>query len=225
MDRINQTELNTTTYARVCEMLRKDIVSGYYEPGARLRIKTLVERYQVSQMPVREALQQLQGEGLIMMNPQKGAQVRMIDKQFIGHMYDIRIALEAMLVRGAIPQLTDRKHEELCVTQERYEASFAAKDYAGVLQWNQRLHQGINELCGNREATAIIDRHWRLIDIMYQHYGASASRIETAIEEHRALLEAMKQRDVERAVKITAQHGTHAKQALLDSMETRPLSP
>ena len=93
-------ELATPTYARVCELLRKDILSGQFPPGARLKIAELSQAYGVSQMPIREALQQLQGEGLLDILPNRGASVRTVDARMVRNIYDLRGAIESMLVRA-----------------------------------------------------------------------------------------------------------------------------
>src|SRR3712207_3392027 len=63
-------------YVRVREQLRTDILQGVFAPGERIKIAELSKRYGVSQMPVREALQMLQGEGLVTIAPNKGASIR-----------------------------------------------------------------------------------------------------------------------------------------------------
>ncbi|MBL8228105.1 MAG: GntR family transcriptional regulator, partial [Bryobacterales bacterium] len=75
-DREDAQGLGDPVYLRVRERLRADILSGRFGPGERIKIAELSKRYGVSQMPVREALQMLQGEGLITIAPNKGASVR-----------------------------------------------------------------------------------------------------------------------------------------------------
>lgn len=223
MEFTQDTDINNTTYARVCEKLRNDIVSGYYEPGARLRMKQLVERYQVSQMPIREAIQQLQGEGLLILNPQKGAHIRKLDESFISNMYDIRIAIESMLVSKGIVHLTDFLHDELCSIEEQYETALAGGNLVESLRWNELFHRKINDLAQNPEAVQIINRHWKLIDGLRRHFGFSPQRTTQAAEEHRELLRALKERDEERAAAAAAKHVTQAKLDLMEQMRLRKL--
>ncbi|MEA1911003.1 MAG: GntR family transcriptional regulator [Spirochaetota bacterium] len=75
--------LSNTIYSRVSDNLRMAIVSGEFDPGERLKMADLITRFGTSQMPIREALQQLQGEGLIKIIPHRGAQVITIDQLFI----------------------------------------------------------------------------------------------------------------------------------------------
>ncbi|SFF21165.1 DNA-binding transcriptional regulator, GntR family [Paenibacillus algorifonticola] len=215
------TELNRTTYSRVCKQLREDILSGFFEPGVRLRIVELTNRYQVSQMPIREALQQLQGEGLIILNPQKGASVREVDEQFVMNMYDIRIAIETMLAQKGVIHLTDHLYNELSEIEDNYEKAVHNTDTTSALQWNEKLHRKINDLANNPEAVQIINRHWGLIDSMRHQFGFSEIRIAETIQEHRLLLQALKQRDADMVAQVTLEHVTKAKNDLINRMKLR----
>ena len=98
--------LSNTIYSRVTDDLRRAIVSGDFESGERLKMVDLIQRFGTSQMPIREALQQLQGEGLITIIPNRGAQVKIIDHDFVSNIYDLRVAIEdgeATLARRVCP--------------------------------------------------------------------------------------------------------------------------
>jgi DNA-binding GntR family transcriptional regulator len=90
--------LGRTNYQRVRDIIRNDIITGQFRDGDRLKISDLVGRYGISAMPIREALQQLQGEGLVVMSANRGASVRRIDEHFLWQMYEIRKALEMFFV-------------------------------------------------------------------------------------------------------------------------------
>ena len=81
--------------------IRDDILSGQLAFGVRITTADLAVRYGVSQMPIRMALRELRGEGLVTMEPNRGARVRSIDPEFIGNIFDIRNALEVLVVRRA----------------------------------------------------------------------------------------------------------------------------
>ena len=101
IDQNNYGELTATIYARVCDALRSAILSGHFTPGQRLKMSDLTTRFRVSPTAIREALQQLQGEGLITIFPHRGASVRSVDKRFVSNIYDLRFAIENMLIRNA----------------------------------------------------------------------------------------------------------------------------
>ncbi|WNR42960.1 GntR family transcriptional regulator [Paenibacillus roseipurpureus] len=212
---------NEATYSRVRDQLRQDIITGVFEPGVRLRIQELSNRYEVSQMPIREALQQLQGEGLITLLPQKGASVRKIDQKFVENMYDIRIAIETMLVSRGIDNLSNRELGLIEEHQAQYEAYATAGNMEGALTANTLMHHRINQLAENPEALDIINRHWGLIASLRSKFGFSQQRVQSIIEDHRGILEALRNRDKEQAVRLTRDHATKAKIDLLEQMSNQ----
>jgi DNA-binding GntR family transcriptional regulator len=79
-----------TRVLRLHDLIREDIVEGRLEPGARLKTAELAERYGTSTNPVREALHQLQGEGIVVISPNRGARVRPVGEEFVRNIYEIR---------------------------------------------------------------------------------------------------------------------------------------
>jgi DNA-binding GntR family transcriptional regulator len=209
------TGIGDPVYARVRERIRADILSGYFKPGVRIKTATLGARYGVSQMPIREALQRLQGEGLVTLAPNRGASVRAVDAQFIGNIYDIRVALETMLVKRAIRFLTDADMFALYSAEGRFEEAVEKQDVERTLDANHDLHTTMYRLARNTEATDVLARHSELIRSLRRRYGYSQSRLVELIAEHRQLLRALEQRDAEAAARASEQHIEHARADLL----------
>jgi len=207
--------INGTTYSRVRDRLREDILSGFFKPGVRLRIIELANRYCVSVMPIREALQQLQGEGIVNLLPQKGASVRKVDEQFVSNMYDVRLAIERMLVRNGVRNLTDEIVSKLEDIQSQYELYAHDHKLDTLLKLNEQFHKTINGLAQNPEAIQIIDRHWGLIDSLRHKFGFDPNRMDEIIDDHRRLIQALKNRDAERAADVTEEHVIKAKTDLM----------
>ena len=88
-----------TTYQRVTNLLRNEIIGGAVPLGSRLTMTALADRFGVSVQPVREALQQLEGEGLVEIIPNVGARVRALDRNLLVHSHEIGEALETFLTR------------------------------------------------------------------------------------------------------------------------------
>ncbi|UQZ82732.1 putative HTH-type transcriptional regulator YdfH [Paenibacillus konkukensis] len=218
MQTSSESSFNETTYSRVRDKLREDILSGVFKPGVRLRIIDLSTRYGVSQMPIREALQQLQGEGLVNLLPQKGASVREVDEKFVSDMYDVRMAIETMLVRNGVPYMSDHDYMKLVEIEEQYEQAVEEGDVSLSLKLNESFHKIINGLAQNDEAMRVIDRHWGLIDSLRHKYGSS--RVKDVVNDHRLLLHALKNRDAEAAAAITSDHVIKAKDDLIARIKT-----
>ena len=98
-----------TNYDMLRDAIREDIVAGVFPPGCRLKISDLTERYGISAMPVRDALQQLCGEGYIAIEPNRGASVRQIDATFLSQVYEIRRAVESFFVQQLIARAHRRR--------------------------------------------------------------------------------------------------------------------
>lgn len=212
------TKLADPTYSRVREMLRQDILSGYFAPGDRLKIAELVSRYKVSQMPIREALQQLQGEGLLIIEPNKGAHVRKVDQQFLENIYDIRQLIEVYLTVKCAEHLKEKDVKLLTHIQNSYEKAAAKEDYNTCLQHNQRFHAIIYDLSGNPEGAQILERHWQLIKTLRLTYGFGAKRSKEVIEEHRAIVKALAEGNKNEIKKAAAAHCANAKTDLISQM-------
>ncbi|MEN6534726.1 MAG: GntR family transcriptional regulator [Bryobacteraceae bacterium] len=212
---IEPENLAEPAYSRVCERLRQDILSGVFGPGQRLKIAALSEHYGLSQMPVREALQKLQGEGLIVIAPNRGASVRTVDERFIRNIYDLRAAVEVMLVRRCIDHLKGDDTFPLYAIQSRFEDAAAAGDIETALGMNKNLHRAIYRIADNPEALETVERYWDLLGGLRKRYGFGLSRVEAITAEHRQLLRAIDARDRAQAESVTWEHAMRAQQDLL----------
>jgi len=218
MKSMDTSALGDPIYARVRERLRQEIVAGVFDSGVRLKIIELSRRYNVSPMPVREALQKLEGEGLVVIEPNRGARVRKVDRTFIENMYDIRAAIDGMLVRRAAGRITETDLKHLQVAQEVYEEAARRGDFTTVLKHNQALHAKIHSLADNPDARQIIERPWGLIDCLREKYGCGPDRLALAIREHRVLLDALSRHDLDEAERAARKHCETAKEDLLARM-------
>jgi len=205
--------LGGTTYRRVHDAILSDIVKGSFVPGARLKIADLCRRYGLSPMPIREALQQLQGEGIVVMEPNKGARVRSIDRKFIADIYDVRSALYAIVYRDAIASADAAFDEKLATIQREFDRMMELGDARGCIAQNRILHDAIQNRCLNHEVSAAMERYANLTSSLREALGFNIERLREISREHWAIIDAVKARDVERAL-AAAQH--HVRQALIN---------
>ncbi|WP_321473892.1 GntR family transcriptional regulator [uncultured Paludibaculum sp.] len=206
-------------YLRVRERIRSEILSGVFPPGSRLKSADLSKRYKVSQMPIREALQMLQGEGLVTVLPNRGASVRAVDNRFIENMYDIRGVIDGLLVRRACKLMNDSEIFELHGVQAKYEEAAGAGQLDASLELNKEFHHIIYVAADNPEAMSMLECHWGLVDSLRRTFGFGQERIQEIISEHRQLLRALDRRDEELATRIALLHCEQAKADLLRQRE------
>jgi DNA-binding GntR family transcriptional regulator len=199
----------------ILNRLRNDIVAGDYAFGARLVIEDLATRYGVSHMPVREALRILHGEGLVVIEPNRGARVRPIYRGFIEDVFDMRCAIETMLARRAAERRTSEQLRALERAQMRLEAFVASGDVASVPVANREFHRAINDAAGHPGALPIVDSHWLLLAALLKRYGYGDERFQRVIEEHQHLIRAIERRDGHSAALLMGAHIEKAKNNLL----------
>ena len=214
-------EARLTTTVDVGRRMRNDIVAGLLGLGDRITIDALATRYEVSHMPVREALRELQGEGLVVIEPNRGARVRTIDVNFIDNLYEIRIALEVMLIRRAAERCRAADIDELRAIEDDLERHIGKSDYAAVVASNHIFHQTINHIADNVDAQPIIDRHWTLIAAMWRHYGYSETRFAGVANDHRHLIAALAAHDIDAAALIMGAHSNKAKLVLKERLTSQ----
>src|SRR3954466_10084393 len=112
---------NKTASSEICDRIRDDIVAGLLPFGSRLTLNRLAGRYPTGEMPVREALRQLQGEGLVGQTPNCGARVRGGAVDFVSNFFALRIAIESMLARRAAERITPGDVTALEAVQDNFE--------------------------------------------------------------------------------------------------------
>lgn len=213
---------NKTASIDICDRIRDDIVSGALPFGSRLTLHRLATRYATGHMPVREALRQLQGEGLVVQAPNCGARVRAVDVDFVRNIFDLRIVIESMLARRAAERIKPKQVAALDAVQRTLETCIAARNFAGALTANRDFHRIINEAAGNPEASALLDRHWRLIAALWNVYGYGEERAPGVISDHHQMIKAFVARDAEVAACLAMAHAAKAKQELIARMLRQP---
>ena len=204
-----------TTNLNVGLRIRDDIVAGTLPLGSRITIDALASRYGVSHMPVREALRDLQGEGLVVIEPNRGARVRAIDARFVENIFEIRTALEVMMVRRAAQRATAPDIARLRTIEDALEAEIARDDYAAVVSENRAFHREINRIADNADALPMLDRHWTLLAALWRNFGYGPERFAGVANDHRHIIAAMEAHDEEAASAIMGAHAAKAKRELL----------
>jgi DNA-binding GntR family transcriptional regulator len=213
--------LASTITQRVQEKLRNEILSGRMPPGTRLKIAEIAQRYRLSHMPVREALQALQGEGLVTLSPKRGASVRAMDATLIRNLFGIREALEGYLAAEAAASISPRDIEALRQLETAYAVAAARHDVPAMVDLNKALHREVHRAAGNEEAVRLLDQHAALIGTLRLTFGYAPGRPEVIQAEHRALVEALARADGAAARAIQSRHVRNARDDLLALLASR----
>ncbi|MGH7193067.1 MAG: GntR family transcriptional regulator [Candidatus Saccharimonadales bacterium] len=209
----------------ICARIREDIISGTLGFGTRVTMAGLAERYGVSQMPVRVALSQLQGEGLVETTASGRASIRSVDRKFVNSIFDIRRSLEALVIQGAAEQINLDQLAALEQIETELEGMVERADYAGAHKANRIFHQIIADAANNKDAVALLDRHWFLVSALWHRVGYGPERFAGVVTDHQFLIKSLRLRDAGAAVMIVHAHITKAKLVMLDQFPEPDVTP
>lgn len=207
--------IHKTRTQLVVEVLRERILSGDIKAGEPLRQSAIAEQLNVSRIPVREALVQLEAEGLVNFEPHKGASASELSTSQVTELFELRAMIESDLLAKAIPNLQksdlDEAEKVLCAL----ESAFKLKD--SVASWsllNTQFHTCLYKAANRPHTLEVVnglntncDRYIRLQLLL-------TGGIPTAEREHRILLDLCKKRDISAATSLLREHILHAAEAI-----------
>ncbi len=190
--------------------LRRAIITGELHAGEQIRQDALAERLGTSRVPLREALKILEGEGQVTYHPHRGYFVAELSAEDLVEVYRIRELLETEAVSTGIPLLTDEDIAELQQALEAIEAAAALADVSAMTDANRRFHFLLIERAGMPRLTRLIRQLWDATDAYRAVYFTEAENRDHVEHEHRAILQAVRDRDAAEAVHLLRTHRDHA---------------
>jgi DNA-binding GntR family transcriptional regulator len=189
--------------------IRGLIVSLELAPGAVIDERQLVERLAIGRTPVREALRRLAQERLVEVYPRRGMFVSGVDVRELARLSEVREVLEPEAARLAAERATDADRRELG-------ALLAELDTAcgGLMDLDERIHRAVYRAAHNDLLEATLEQYYVLALRIWSMALDRAHDLEEAVEEHRALLEAIRSGDAERAADTMRAHVQNFEQAM-----------
>lgn len=205
----------------VFESMREAIIGGVLRPGERLMEIQLAEEMGVSRTPVREAIRKLELEGFVVMIPRKGAYVAGVSHKDVADVFEIRAALEGLAAGLAAERITEEEVEQM----ER------------ILLYNSGEEPSLEKIVeSDTDFHALVykaSRNERLIQILgnlreqIQRFRATSlavpGRIKDAIEEHRAIVEALANHDIEKAQELASTHIVTAENVMFEAISQQDI--
>jgi len=193
----------------VFRVLRHALREGVYRPGDRLREEEIARELNVSRTPIREAFGRLQSKRLIEPSGTKGLVVRTLDMTEVLELYAMREILEGAAARLAAQHASPSEFEALDDLLIAFEAHLG--DAAEMARLNRLFHNGIIRAARNRYLETVLDELQDGIALLGATTFSVAERPGTAVAEHRAMLNAIRERESEQAEKLAS---THIREAL-----------
>jgi DNA-binding GntR family transcriptional regulator len=207
---------------KVFKILRENILTQVFSPGTRLHLHDLAAKLGVSITPVNDAVNRLAFEGLVEIRARGGTFVSSISIQAVAETFELRAALECLAAEKMIQRLTPDLVEHFReLTQALEKLVTSARERTWHEQKNTELHQLIIHSAGSgklKEMYQTLNTH---ITIARIHCGGQnwPRRLADEVDEHRAILQAIEQRDSSALVRLLRQHIDRAKANLLADLE------
>jgi len=214
-------EAGHTAYRR----LREGIASGQFHPNERLVEASVATRLGVGRTAVRAALVRLDQEGLVTLEPNRGARVRLISDREALEIEEVRATLEAMLARRAATRATPTDLRELRQVVVEMRRRVDKKDSIGYSDLNARFHQLIWAAADHATASRLVGSlKSQSIRLQYQTI-LRPGRTERSLREHEAIFSALKAHDAEAAEEAMVAHLAEVQETLrwaIDGLRAAP---
>lgn len=205
-------------YGRLQQLLRDDILEGRIPSGARLKVNEIASRYNSSTNPAREALQGLEGEGLVKIEPNRGARVRSFDEDFVQNIFDIRGLIEPYIVRNFVEFAKPADIRAIREIQARCQAGVDAGDYLEFHVNNVQFHSYIIDLHFNDVAIRIMKQHNGWVQALSRKNPLSLAHMRRSSAEHWLLIEAVEKGDPDEAAALIELHMRNSREVLLSNL-------
>jgi DNA-binding GntR family transcriptional regulator len=210
-----------TVAEQVANVLREAIASGTLKAGTALRQDELADEFGFSRMPIRDALRQLEAEGIVSIHPTKGAHVARMDAAEISEIYAVRELLECEALRLSVPALSDGKLDEAEQVLDQIDAERNVGRWGAL---NRTFHLSLYDACGNQRLLGLIEAHHNAADRYVRILLSNLDYRNRSQSEHRGLLAACRRRDGKKAVSVLRQHLREGSDTLVNAIEGGGLS-
>ena len=207
---------NRSLVNKVYEYLRDGIIEGDLRPGTRLLERELSERLDVSRIPIREALPQLEAEGLITTLPRRGSIVTQLTLRDIDELFSVRTSLEVLAARLASQQAAQRSSTLLSPAFARAELATAQGQQTEIAAANAAFHEAIVELSGSRLLNSMMAPISARVRWLFRLTSDRDPGV--LCTEHRELYEAICAGDTELAASLAFVHVERGRRPSLESL-------
>jgi len=199
----------------VVEIIREKILSGEIVAGQALRQASLAEELNVSRIPVREALLQLEAEGLVSFEPHKGATATELNLDKVDELFELRAMIEADLLRASIANISDEALAQADEILAKLDSALGKQNAANIWsELNSEFHNCLYSGANRPQTTDLVNILNKNADRYIRMHLLWAGGISKAGPEHAELLAFCKDRDIEQAVAKLKQHILNSRDAI-----------
>lgn len=205
----------------VYEKIRQGIIKGTLKPGQKLVMAALAKKFKTSETPIREAIRRLESDGYVTFTPHAGAMVTEINRQELSEIYLIRISLEALATRLAVPFISQDDLIWLKKKNEEMKAVIEKDRYDQLARLNKAFHLRIYKAAPFPRLYKMISNLWDAFERWPSVFTYIPERAASAIREHEQIIEALESADVDRADDLMKEQKKKSLEALQQYMVQR----
>ena len=199
----------------VYEELKRQILVGEIAPGTRMMEVDLAEDMGVSRTPVREAIRKLEKEGLVTIEPRRGAYASDISIKDMLDVLEVRQNLEGMAAALAARKVTEEEKRDFIKANEEYKKAILSGNTDAIIKNDEHFHQLIVNYSDNKTLTQLLSQVQELALRFRYIYYDDFSRYERMPKEHEEIEEAILSGDIEKARVVAEEHVAHLKEFVI----------
>jgi DNA-binding GntR family transcriptional regulator len=211
-----------TKHQQVYESLRAAIINGEIQPGERINIRQLAKQFEVSEIPVREALKALAGENLVQIVPYAGAVATSISGKDLAELGEIRMRLEPWGTGLAATQLSQSDLHQLAGYLDEMDQAIRSGDMASFARADRTFHSIIFARCPNERLGDLLNNLWTASERNVLGLRKLPDHAARSQEEHRILFAALERRDAKAAEEAASRHRQGLIERLSSLVEEEP---
>jgi DNA-binding GntR family transcriptional regulator len=200
------------------QLIKQQIIEGELNPGDRIVETKFAKDLGISQTPVREAIRQLSGEGVVVIVPNKGPMVRELNMQDVFEIYSLRAVYEGLAIRLAIRNASDQDIQELESVYEDMKRKMNDDEVPSLLEESLYIHQSIIRLSKHERLIRMYKTISFQIALVNRILGRASTK-QKEVEQHWELIDAMRRRDPDHAEGVMREHIHRSYQEFADMKE------
>ena len=190
----------------VYDQLKRQILTGKISPGTRMMEISLADEMGVSRTPVREAIRKLEKEGLVTIEPRRGAYASNISVIDVIDTLEVREELEGFAAALAAERITNAEIDEMVAMTEKYAEAVTANDTEQIIHYDEMFHKAIVKASRNKTLIKISETVQELVLRFRYVYYDDFSRYENMPREHREIIAAIRKGSADEAKKVADTH-------------------
>jgi DNA-binding GntR family transcriptional regulator len=211
-----------TRATAVARELRQAILAGHLQPNERIKQDAVAKQFGVSRIPVRDALRELEREGLVTLERDVGARVASLDPRELIEVYLLREAIEPMMVGESARRITKDELAEAWRVNELSESHADENDAIGYLVHDREFHTALLEPARQPRAMQIVRGLWQTGERYRVVVSTMPHRLELSVVEHRLILEALERRNADDVSELYRVHIRRTRVTLANHPELFP---